>query len=113
MYLRPMGPRFFCRAKSICMGLAKSTYASPVALPVPAHDQDVHGIEALEELEDVELPGVEEAAQANHGEHLLPEAAAGPTPKPGPIPPTMPGPKPMGFIIAVGSIAAAGTGQGG
>ena len=46
--------------------------------PVPAHDQDVHGIEALEELEDVELPGVEgEAAQANHGEHLLPEAAAG------------------------------------
>jgi hypothetical protein len=44
--------------------------------PIASHDQHVHGIEALEELEDVELPRVEwQAAQANHGEHLLAEAA--------------------------------------
>ena len=40
--------------------------------PVSTHDEDVHGVQTLEELEDVELHGVEgEAAQAHDGENFF------------------------------------------
>ena len=106
--------RFFCSAKSICMAFEKTTYASPVVRPSrrttsastasrPAKNSSTSASPALKGSPRRRTTG------SAFSSTKPPRGPCGiaPAPNPGAIPPTIPGPNPIGFIIAVGSIAGA------
>lgn len=91
------------------MGLANRTYASPVVRPSRRTMRTSTGSRPWKNSRmsnSTALKGRPRRRTTGKTFSMAKPGPRGPAPKPGPIPPTMPGPKPIGFIIAVGSMSS-------
>ena len=103
------GQRSGAVATRTCMGLANRTYASPVVRPSRRTMRTSTGSRPWKNSRmsnSTALKGRPRRRTTGKTFSMAKPGPRGPAPKPGPIPPTMPGPKPIGFIIAVGSMSS-------